>query len=58
MKVSPLQVVDFVRVLSLLAVLLVGLIFQHLHSFPAARLVLAGLGHRVELAHLVLEEQG
>lgn len=53
-KLSPLQVVDFVCVLSLLAVLLVGLILQHLHSLSTARLVLAGLGHRVQLAHLVL----
>lgn len=50
--------VDFVCVLSLLAVLLVGLVFQHLHSFSAARLVLAGLCHRVQLAHLVLGPQG
>lgn len=50
--------VDFVRVLSLLPVLLVRLILQHFDAFPAARLVLAGLGDGVQLPHLILEETG
>ena len=51
----PLQVVDFVCVLSLLSVLLVGFILQDLHPLPSTRLILASLSHRVQLAHLVLE---
>ena len=54
----PLQVIDFVCVLSLLSVLFVGFILQDLHPLPSTRLILTGLGHRVQLAHLVLEPRG
>ena len=53
----PLQMVDFVCVLSLLSFFLVRLIFKHLHSFASTRLILTGLGHRVQLADLVLEKK-
>lgn len=56
-RCSPLQVVHLVGVLSLLSILLVRLIDQHLHAFAATRLILTGLCHRIQLAHLVLEEQ-
>ena len=49
--------VDFVCVLSLLALLLVGFVDQHLDAFPPARLILAGLSYRVQLTHLILATQ-
>lgn len=52
---SPLQVIHLVRELSLLSVLLVRLVLQHLHAFATTRLVLTGLCHRIQLTHLVLE---
>lgn len=53
----PLQMVDFVCVLSLLSFFLVRLIFKHLHSFASTCLILTGLSHRVQLADLVLEKK-
>lgn len=50
--------VDFVGVLSLLALLLVRFILQDLDAFPSARLVLAGFSHRVQLTYLILREKG
>lgn len=49
--------VNLVRVLSLLPIFLVGLVFEHLHSFSSARLILTGLSYRVQLANLVLKTQ-
>lgn len=53
----PLQMVDLVRVLALLPILLVGLILQHLHPFPTAGLIFAGLSYWVQLAHLILHRK-
>lgn len=56
-KCLPLQMVDFVCVLSLFSIFLIGLIFQHLHSFSSTRLILTRLSDRVQLADLVLRKQ-
>lgn len=50
--------VDFVGVLSFLALLLVRFILQNLDAFSSARLVLAGFSHRVQLTYLILCEKG
>lgn len=50
--------VYFVCVLSLLPFLLVGLIFEHFDAFSSSGLVLAGLGHREKLPHLILWSRG
>lgn len=53
----PLQVVDLVCVLAFLAVLLIGLVHQHLHTFTTTRFIFAGLSHRIQLPYLILKEQ-
>lgn len=53
----PLKMVYFVCVLSLLAILLIGLILQHLDAFSSPRLILAGLSYRVQLPNLILGKQ-
>lgn len=54
-RCSPLQMVDFVCVLPLLSILLIGFVLQHLHPLTSTRLILTGFSHRVQLANLVLE---
>lgn len=49
--------VDFMRVLSLLPVLLVRLVLQHLDAFSSSCLILAGLSHREQLPDLILREE-
>lgn len=50
--------VYFMRVLSLLAILLVGFVLQHLDAFSSSGLILAGLSHREQLPYLILGEMG
>lgn len=50
--------VDLVCVLPLLVVLLIRLVLQHLDALATTRLILTGLGHREQLAHLVLGRKG
>lgn len=50
--------VYFVCVLSLLSLLLIRFVLQHFNAFSSACLILAGLGHRVQLPYLILREMG
>lgn len=47
--------VDFVRVLSLLSLILVGFIYQHLDALSSPRLILTGLRYSEQLTDLVLQ---
>ena len=51
---SPVYMVDLVSVLAFLSILLVRLVAEDLDALTAARVVLAGLSHRVQLADLIL----
>lgn len=46
--------VYFVCVLSLLPILLIRFVLQHLDAFSSSRLILAGLSHREQLPYLIL----
>lgn len=52
----PFQVIDFVCVLALFPVFLIGLVLEDLYTLPSSGLILTGLRYRVQLTHLVLRE--
>lgn len=53
----PLQVVNFVGVLSLLSILLIRFILQDFDSFSTTSFILTRFCNRVKLSNLILEFQ-